>query len=148
MIRALSVLVGVLVLLSVGWFLGNRPVSGLKSELEQQTADFAVDRADLELKANLAEARGFLWTAHAELLLAGVDLENLNFGTAADRVSRAQDFLTRAAGKPGMTVDLETARTLVASAVTQIGAMNQSAGSTVARAAEELGRVLEKAGRA
>ena len=70
MMRALSVLVGVLVLLCVGWFLGNRPVSVLKSELKQQTEVFANERADLKIKATVAEARGFLWVAHAELLMA------------------------------------------------------------------------------
>ena len=50
--------------------------------------------------------------------------------------------------KPGLTSDLEIARTLVASAATQIGAMNADAKATVTRAAKELGRVLEKAGQA
>ena len=57
MTRPISVVVAVLVLLTVGWFFGQRPVSDLKNQLENQDKAFQIEKADLEVRANLAEAR-------------------------------------------------------------------------------------------
>jgi hypothetical protein len=148
MTRAVSVMIAVLVLLGVGWFFGQRPVSGLKRQLEEQEQAFLTENADLELRANTAEAKGLLWAAHAEILIATQDVAQKNFGTASDRVSRARDLITRAAGIPGITLDLGEVRDITESALTQIGALDPGAPETLKRAASELNRLLQKVGQA
>jgi len=148
MTRAISVVVGVLVLLLVGWFFGHRPVSDLQSRLEAQDTAFQIEKADLEVRAALAEARGALWAAHAELLLAAQDVERKNFGTASNRVTRARDLITRAQATPGLTLELGEVRDLTESALSQIGSLDPAAPAALQRAAEELSRLLEKVGQA
>jgi hypothetical protein len=148
MTRAVSVLVAVVVLLGVGWFFGHRPVSDLKKQLEEQEQEFQTRTADLESRAAVAEARGFLWAAHAELLLASQDVDKRNFGTASERVSRASDLITRVAGAPGVTIDLSEVQTLTESALAKIGTLDPSAPEILKRVAEELNRLLEKVGQA
>ena len=148
MTRAVSVMVAVLVLLGVGWFFGHRPVSDLKQQLEEQEQAFLAEKADLEVRANTAEAKGLLWAAHAELLLATQDVARKNFGTASDRVARARDLITRAAGIPLVALDLGEVRDITESALTQIGALDPGAPETLKRAASELSRLLQKVGQA
>ena len=148
MTRAVSVMVAVLVLLGVGWFFGQRPVSGLKRQLEEQEQAFLDEKADLEVRANTAEAKGLLWAAHAEILIATQDVVRKNFGTASDRVSRARDLITQAAGLPGITLDLGGVRDITESALTQIGALDPGAPETLKLAASELNRILQKVGQA
>ena len=148
MTRAISVVAGVLVLLVVGWFFGHRPVSELRTRMEAQETAFQVEKADLEARAVIAEARGSLWAAHAELLLASQDVENRNFGTAADRVTRARDLITRVQGTPGLVLDLGEVRDLTESALSQVGALDPKAPASLQRAAQELSRLLEKLGQA
>ena len=148
MTRAISVVVGVLILLVVGWFFGHRPVSDLQGRLEAQESAFQIEKSDLEGRAALAEARGSLWAAHAELLLASQDVENRNFGTASDRVTRAGDLITRAQATPGLILELGEVRDLTESALSQVGALDPKAPATLRRAAEELSRLLEKVGQA
>lgn len=148
MTRAISVVVGVLVLLTVGWFFGHRPVSDLQNRMEAQETAFQVEKADLEARAAIAEARGSLWAAHAELLLASQDVEDRNFGTASDRVTRARDLITRVQGTPGLVLDLGEVRDMTESALSQVGALDPKAPASLQRAAKELSRLLEKLGQA
>jgi hypothetical protein len=148
MTRAISVVVGVLVLLTVGWFFGHRPVSQLETRLEAQETAFQIEKADLEVRAAMAEARGSLWAAHAELMLAARDAEQKNYGTASDRVTRARDLITRVQATPGFTMELGEVRDLAESALSLIGAMDPAAPGALQRAADELSRLLEKVGQA
>lgn len=144
MIRAVSVVVAVLILLTVGWFFGHRPVGELRSRLEVQEAEFQAELTRLQSQASLAEARGFLWAAHAELLLAAQDVAQKNFGTASDRAARARDLITRAQSTPGLTMDLGEVRELTDAALTQIGALDPAAPEVLRRAAQELNRLLDR----
>lgn len=148
MTRAVSVMVAVVVLLGVGWFFGHRPVSRLNHQLDEQIQAFETQKADLERRANTAEAKGLLWAAHAELLLATQDVGQKNFGTASDRVSRARDLITQAAGMPAIAFDLGEVRDLTEAALQQIGALDADSPETLKRAASELSRILQKVGQA
>jgi len=146
--RALSVLAAVLILLGVGWFLGHRPVGGLKQQLQEQETRFQDERAELEQKAAVAEARGRLWTAHAELLLAASDVESRNLGLATDRVERAGDMITQAAATPGMILPLDPVRELVDTARQLLMEPDPNVADVLKRAAAELNRVLNRMGHA
>jgi len=148
MMRAISVLVGVLILLAVGWYVGHRPVSGLQAEVERVEMEAADRQAALETRAQLAEARGYLWQARADILLASYDVSKMNYGTANEHAVAARDLLTRAAGTPGLTLDVSGVREMVDSAVGKIGAMEPDAHAVLMRAAAELARLLEKTGQA
>ncbi len=148
MMRAISVLVGVIILLAVGWYVGHRPVSSLQDRVDQIQADAQTREAELETQVQLAEARGYLWQARAEILLASHDVSKMNFGTARDRAVAARDLLTHVAGTPGLTFDVSGVREMVDSAVGKIGAMEPDAEPILIRAAEELAHLLENAGQA
>jgi hypothetical protein len=146
--RAISVLVGVLILLAVGWYVGHRPVSGLNDHIARIEAEARDKYVELENRAQVAEARGYLWQARAEILLAANDVSKMNYGTANERAVQARDLLTRAVGIPGLTLDVSGVRDMVDSAVGKIGAMEPDCQSVLLRAASELGRLLEKVGAA
>jgi hypothetical protein len=148
MTRAISVLIGVVLLLGVGWYVGHRPSAGLSKQLATLQEDCERRTTELEQRAQTAEARGRLWEARAELLLASHDVEDRNFGTANERATRAHDLITEAAGDPGITLDLKPVQDMVSSAVGKVGALDPEAGGVLARAASELGRLLEKTGQA
>jgi hypothetical protein len=141
-------LAAVVILLGVGWFLGHRPVGGLEKRLQDQETRFQDQRSELEQKAAVAEARGSLWTAHAELLLAANDVTARNLGLAMDRVERAGDLITRAAATPGMILPLEPVRELVDTAREQLKQPNPGVADVLKRAAAELNRVLNRMGHA
>jgi hypothetical protein len=146
--RALSVLAAVLILLGVGWFLGHRPVGGLKQQIAEQKAAFTAEKDALEQRAEVAEARGQLWAAHAELLLAAGDAADRNLGLAADRVERASDLITRAAATPGMILPLDDVRKLVDTAQDQLRGPQPDVVDLLKRAAAELNRTLNRMGHA
>lgn len=148
MTRAISVLIGVVLLLGVGWYVGHRPGAGLSEQLATLQEECAERSAKLEQRAQTAEARGYLWQARAELLLASKDVGDRNFGTAGERASRAHDLITEAAGNPGITMDLKQIQDMVNSAAGKVGALDPEAGDILIRAATELGRLLEKTGQA
>ena len=148
MIRAISALVAVLVLLGVGWTVGHRPVARCHDRMEQLEAEFQARQSDLEQRAQTAEARGYLWQARAELLLASHEVDRRNFGTAGKHAEQARELLTRAAAVPHLTLDLSPVRDMVDSAVGKIEAMDPDSGAVLMRAASELGRLLEKTGHA
>lgn len=148
MTRAVSIVVGVVILLLVGWYFGHRPVSVLQNELEQQEARFQTERAELEAKVQQAETRGFLWSAHAELLVAAEDVEERNFGTAADRVSRVHDLITRAGQDAALALPLEEVRGLVDGAKVRVDNLDPAAVEFLRRGADELIRILQKMGQA
>ncbi len=148
MVRVIAVLVAVVILLTLGWYIGHRPVPVLRTQLAASRADCQKQAADLERRALDAEARGYLWQARAEILLAAHDVEQRNYGTATDRATQARDLLTRTAGTAGVTLDLGSIRDMVDSAVGKLGAAEPGARDVLLRAASELGRILEKAGQA
>jgi len=146
MTRAISVLGAVIVLLLVGWFFGHRPVSRLQTTLEEERAACAEQAADLQAQARAAEARGYLWTAEGELILAARDVERRNFGTAAVRAARARDLLAEAAEALALTEELGPVREGVQGALARIEALEPGAGETLRQAAIDLNRLLESAG--
>lgn len=148
MTRALSVLAAVLILLGVGWFLGHRPVGGLKQQIAEQETAFTAQKDALEQRAAVAEARGQLWAAHAQLLLAAGDAADRNLGLAADRVERASDLITRASATPGLIINLDTVRQLVDTAREQLGGPQPDVADLLKRAAAELNRTLNRMGQA
>jgi hypothetical protein len=148
MTRAISVLIGVVLLLGVGWYVGHRPSSGLSRQLATLQEDCTHRTTELEARAQTAEARGRLWQARAELVLASHDVDQRNFGTANERATRAHDLITEAAADPGITMDLKPVQDMVNSAVGKVGALDPEAADVLARAASELGRLLERTGQA
>lgn len=148
MTRAISVLVAVLALLTVGFFLGRRPVGDYRQQLETQSTEYLQKLTEAQEKASRAEARGMLWEARAELLLAAHDVDLKNFGTAAERTTRARDLVTRASAVPGNTLDLNQAQQTLGAAGRKLGSMEPDAKMLLLRAASELGRLLDKAGQA
>lgn len=148
MTRALSVLVSVLILLGVGWFFGQRPIGGLKDQLEEQTTQFQTTKTELETALRVAEARGSLWSAHAELLLAAHDVGKRNFGTASERVEAAHDKITRAAAVPGMILPLDGVQSLLESARVSLQQPDTGTQELLNRAATELNHVLSRLGQA
>lgn len=148
MTRAISIVVGVVILLVVGWFFGHRPVSELEKQLERQEARFQTQKAELEARVRQAETRGFLWSAHAELLIAVRDVEQRNFGTAANRVSRVHDLITRAGQETSLALPLDEMRGLVDGAKARIDNLDPAAIEFLRRGADELIRMLEKMGQA
>jgi hypothetical protein len=148
MTRALSVLAAVIILLGVGWYLGHRPVGGLKKQMEEQAARFEKERGDLKQRVAVAEARGRLWAAHAELVLAADDASARNFGLAAERLERAHDMIIRAAAVPGMILPLDSVRELVETAQAALEQPEPDVAETLNRAASELNRILNRMGHA
>jgi len=148
MTRAISIVVGVVILLVVGWFFGHRPVSELETQLERQEARFQTEKAELEARVRQAETRGYLWSAHAELLIAARDVEQRNFGTAANRVSRVHDLITRAGQEPSLALPLDELRGLVDGAKTRVDNLDPAAVEFLRRGADEMIRILEKMGQA
>lgn len=148
MTRAISIVAGVVILLVVGWFFGHRPVSELQDQLERQEARFQSEKAELEARVRQAESRGYLWSAHAELLIAVRDVEERNFGTAANRISRVHDLITRAGQDASLALPLDELRGLVDGAKTRIDTLDPAAIEFLRRGADELIRILEKMGQA
>jgi hypothetical protein len=148
MLRAALVILSVVVLLAVGWFFGQRPISAIRKDCREKEAALEERQGELEGRALLAEARGYLWEARAQLLLATHDVEARNFGTAAERTSRARELITRAASVPGNRLDLGPARDTVESALTKVGAMETDSRVSLQHAAAEIGRLLEATGEA
>lgn len=143
--RAVAVLVAVIVLLAAGWWLGHRSTGALQSRVEALELDLTTRTDSLEAAVRQAEARGYLWQARAELLLAAHDVEQKNFGTANQRAVRARDLIQRAAA-PRIGVDLGDVPQMVDSAIGKTGALDLDAVDVLNRAAAELGRRLEAAG--
>jgi hypothetical protein len=141
MTRALSVLAAVIILLGVGWFLGQRPVGGLKKQNAEQETRFQAEKGELESRLAVAEARGLLWAAHAELMLASGDAAARNFGLATERV-------TRAAATPGMILPLDPVRELVDTAREALKEPDPDVSTVLNRAASELDRMLNRMGNA
>src|SRR5262245_49533188 len=103
MARAISVILAVLLLLSVGWFIGHRQVAVVQRGYDRDKAAWHEREVDLLARANLAEARGMLRLAEAELLLAADDASEKNYGLAGSRARHAQDLIVKAAAIPGIT---------------------------------------------
>ncbi len=148
MTRAISVLVATLVLLSVGWYVGHLPVRRNADRMRTMESAFQDEILDLTERALLAEGRGYLWQARAELVLAGHEIDQRNFSSASRHAQAARDLVVRAAGVPGLRIDLERVQTAMDSAMPRLGAMDPAAGEDVRRAASELERLLERTGQA
>lgn len=148
MTRLIAVIAAVAVLLSVGWYFGQRGSGALRDRIESQETACADQISRLEERARLAEARGYIWEARAELMLAVADIEAHNFGTASSRAGRARDRLTEAAAVPGHRLDLEPVRNRIERTLGRIQAMDADSALQLREAALELGRLLEKVGNA
>lgn len=144
MIRALSVLVAVLVLLGVGWFLGHRPVARLERDLQEKQAELQAVRDELTARISAIEARGYLYSAHAELLMAAGDVERRNFGDASSRADRAHELITRAASDPGVPLPLDPVQDLLESARERLDRTEPEAVDLLKRAASELNRIVNQ----
>jgi len=148
MVRAISVIVAVLLLLSVGWFLGHRQVAALERGFARDRAAWHEREVDLIARANVAEARGMLRLAEAELLLAADDASEKNYGLAGSRARRAQDLIVKAAAVPGVTLPLGDVRNEVQSAQERAEAADPRAIDLLRLAAGDLRRILEQSGQA
>jgi len=133
-----------LILLVVGYSLGRRPVGPLRAELDSRRTSEQKRIATAEKKAALAEARGYLWQARAELLLASLEVERTNFGTAAERTRSAEDLIVRAAGVAGLGLNLDEAQQLVEAAAGKIADLDGEAKGALENASNLLGRLLEE----
>ena len=145
MVRAVSILVGTVLLLAVGWAVGNRPAS---ARYEAAETAFAEKLAELQAERALVEARGYLWEARARMLLAMAEIEKRNFGTASEQATTAHELIVRAAASPGLQLDLSTARDMADSVMGKIGAMDPDARDLANRVVQELGRLLDRVGSA
>ena len=148
MTRAISVLVATLVLLSVGWYVGHLPVRRQADRMKTMESAFQDELLELTERALLAEGRGYLWQARAELVLAAHEIDQRNFGSASRHAQAARDLVVRAAGVPGLRLNLETTQNAMDAAMTKLGAMDPAGRESVLRAASELERLLERTGQA
>jgi len=148
MARAISVIVAVLLLLSVGWFVGHRQVVALQHVYARDRSAWQAREVDLMARANQAEAKSMLRLAQAELLLAADDASEKNYGLAGSRARRAQDLIVRAAAVPGVTMPLGDLRNEVQSAQERAEAADPRAADLLRLAAGDLGRLLEQSGQA
>lgn len=147
MTRAISVVAAVIVLLAVGWFFGNRPVSGLKRTLAEERQDCEEQVQQIRAEARKTEALGHLWTVEGELILAGQDVTKKNFGTASGRVTRARDLLIAAGEALDTSDELAPMVAGVRTALQRIEALDPSAGEPLLRTAADLNSFLESEGR-
>ncbi len=169
MVRAISVLLAVLVLLGVGWYLGQRPVTALKSataeietsglkrsqDLDLQARGFEERAQALEARARtaeeraaVAEAKSELWQARSEMLVGAIEAGKLSFSRSKEWATAARDRVTHAMGVPGMTLDLGPVRDMLDTAVRKLTEGDSDASNVLMRAATELRRLLEQAGQA
>ena len=148
MVRAISVVVAVLLLLSVGWFVGHRQVAVLERGYARDRATWQAREVELIARANLAEAQGMLRLAEAELLLAADDASEKNYGLAGSRARRAQDLIIKAAAVPGVTMPLGDLRNEVQSAQEKAEAADPRATDLLRMAAGDVRRLLEQSGQA
>lgn len=142
--RAIAVVLATLLLLAVGFFMGRRPVSRLAAEVDSVRAENRIRIGELEARASLAEARGYLWQARARLLMAAIAVERSNFGTASEHASEARDLLTRAASAPDLHLDLTEVQGKVEAAVERIHALDTGARGALEQAAAALGQILDR----
>ena len=148
MVRAISVIVAVLLLLSVGWFVGHRQVVTLQNVYARDRSAWQAREVDLMARANQAEAKGMLRLAQAELLLAADDASEKNYGLAASRARHAQDLIVKAIAVPGVTMPLGDLRNEVQSAQERADAADPRSADLLRLAAGDLGRLLEQSGQA
>jgi hypothetical protein len=123
-------------------------VGGLKKQNAEQETRFQAEKGELESRLAVAEARGLLWAAHAELMLASGDAAARNFGLATERVTRAHGLITRAAATPGMILPLDPVRELVDTAREALKEPDPDVSTVLNRAASELDRMLNRMGNA
>lgn len=142
--RAIMVIVATVILLLVGYAVGRRPVGPLRQAVEDVKVEFQEKEAELRTRASLAEAQGYLWQARAELLVASLDVDRNNFGNASERSARARDLLQRAAGVPGMTLDLTEVHERLEEALEKVAALDPAAKGALVQVSEALGRALDQ----
>jgi len=142
--RVVAVIVGTLILLLVGFTLGRRPVGRLNEQVKQLTATHEQMVGDLQDRAALAEARGYLWQARARLLIASHDVEMNNFGQAGQQVTAASELLTRAAAVEGMHLDLGAVQEMIAAAAKAVSALDPAARDPLFRSSQMLGTLLDQ----
>lgn len=148
MARAVSILIATLLLLGVGWAVGNRPASRANARLAAAEKAFTQELGDLHAKLALTEARGYLWEARAHLLMSIADLDERNYGSAGEHASLAHDLIVRAASTPGLQMDLSLTRDMAGSVMGKIEAMDPDARPLAERVMDELGRLLDRVGAA
>jgi len=142
--RVVAIIVGTVLLLSVGFLLGRRPVGRLNEKVQQLTEAQTLVTAELRERAALAEARSYLWQARALLLIASQDVEQKNFGQAGQKTAEAQRLITRAAGVEGMHVDVGGVQEAVSAAVQALEALDPGARETLVNASRMLGAILDQ----
>jgi hypothetical protein len=142
--RVITVILAGLILLGSGYFVGRRPVSRLRAEVEAAHQQVKLRVGELESEKAQAEATGYLWQARAELLVASLDVEKANYGTASERAKRAAELITRAGAVPGLRLDLNEVQGLVTGAEERIGALDPQAQTALVAAATALGRLLDR----
>ena len=144
MARPIAVIVGSLLLLGVGFFLGSRPASRLSAQLEEATVEFQEKVADFELRALEAEDAAALQEVRAGLYAAAHAAVSREMTEATLRGEAARDLLVRTEGRPTVHLDLDPVRDLVDRALEASRSGNPDAGPRYLAAAEELGVLLDR----
>jgi hypothetical protein len=144
MARPLAVIIGSLLLLGVGFFLGSRPAARLSGQLEEASTEFQVKVAEFERRALEAEDAAALQAVRAGLYAAAHAAVSREMTEATLRGQAALDLLVRTEGNPTMTVDLDPVHALLERALVASRAGDPDAGPRFLAAAEELGLLLDR----
>jgi hypothetical protein len=144
MARPIAVIVGSVILLAVGFYLGSRPASRLSAQIEEASTEFQVKIAEFERRALEAEDAAALHEVRAGLYAAAHAAVSREMTEASLRGQVALDLLVRTEGRPTMTTDLDAVRALIERALSASRAGDPDAGPRYLAAAEELGLLLER----
>lgn len=140
--RALIVIAAAVILILVGFYVGQRPVGPLRETVDKLKVETGARIAEAEKSAEIAEARGELWRARSEILTAAVHATRSNFGLATEQARRASERVTHAAAVPGVNLDVAGVHAPLNTAVERLALLDGSARDLLEAAAEELGRLL------
>jgi hypothetical protein len=148
MTRPISVVAAVLVLLAVGWYVGNRPAATLREQIARERAYQAERLSRYEERLGRAQMEVLLWQASAELLTAAGQARDHDFGSASRSAGRALDLLTRAGGQPGAILEVGEQRDAVEAALGRLAALDTKVYRDLEHVAEDIAHLLERSGRA
>ncbi|NNF06956.1 MAG: hypothetical protein HKN21_09365 [Candidatus Eisenbacteria bacterium] len=144
MTRVLSLILGTVILLGIGFYLGRRPVKDLAKQVDEVRSHSQIRMGEMEAQASLAEARSLLSEARADLLQASFEAGEKRFETASVLTDKAKEALIQSSRISGMDLDLSEADAMIERAVVQLGNDNPAAKRTLAQAALLLAQALDR----
>lgn len=142
--RAITVIIATLILLAVGFYLGQRPVKPLRNTVDQLSGEMKAQVAQLQKAQALADARADLYQASSELYAAAAHATRSNFGLATEKARHAGDLITRASAVPGVDIDTSAVQSAITAALEKLTALDASARDVLESAAEDLARLLDQ----